>query len=183
MKLAHSILTGAAAALVIVAPAAAEERQCTGRIGAVYLDNIFVPDGASCVLDGTRAKGSIVVGRGAALSARSVSITGNLQAEGANSVRVYGRSTFGGSVQIVQGGSASIESARINGDILFDENVNALNANNNVVGGNLQAFKNMAGVNLVRNQIKGNLQCKENTPAPTGSGNTASSKEDQCARL
>lgn len=171
------------ALLLAAAPAAAEERSCAGRIGAVYLDNIFVPDGASCVLDGTRAKGNIVVGRGATLQARAVSINGNLQAEGAQSVRVYGRSSFGGSVQLVQGATASIESARINGDILFDENVGPLNASDNIVGGNLQAFKNLGGVTLVRNQMKGNLQCKENIPAPTGGGNRASSKEDQCSRL
>jgi hypothetical protein len=176
-------LSAALALLAIAAPAAAEERICTGRIGAVYLDNIFVPDGASCVLDGTRAKGSVVVGTGATLSARSVAITGNLQAEGAESVRVYGRSTFGGSVQLVQGGSASIETTRINGDILFDENTGLMNANDNTLGGNLQAFKNMGGVTLNRNTMKGNLQCKENIPAPKGSGNRAASKEDQCARL
>ena len=51
------------------------------------------------------------------------------------------------------------------------------------MGGSLQAFKNYGGVALNRNRIKGNLQCKENIPAPTGSGNQAASKEDQCARL
>lgn len=177
-------LAGLGAALLFAAaPAAAEERICTGRIGAVYLDNIFVPDGRSCTLDGTRAKGNIVVGTGAALVARSVQINGNLQAEGAYSVRVHGRSTFGGSVQIVQGGSASIEAARINGDILFDENNGPLLADRNVLGGNLQAFKNMGGVTLTGNRMKGNLQCKENIPAPTGGGNIATSKEDQCRRL
>jgi hypothetical protein len=183
MKFVFTLSTLGTALMLATTPATADERSCTGRIGAVYLDNIFVPDGASCVLDGTRAKGNIVVGRGAALQARAVSINGNLQAEGAQSIRVYGRSTFGGSVQIVQGATASIESARINGDILFDENVGPLNADNNVVGGNLQAFKNLGGVTLVRNQMKGNLQCKENIPGPTGGGNRASSKEDQCSRL
>ena len=142
MKLAIPLCGLGVELRLATAPAAAEERQCTGRLGAVYLDNIFVPDGASCTLDGTRAKGNIVVGTGAALSARSVSVNGNLQAEGAHSVRVHGRSTFGGSVQIVQGGTT-----------------------------------------LRRNQMKGNLQCRENIPAPTGGGNRAASKEDQCARL
>jgi hypothetical protein len=52
-----------------------------------------------------------------------------------------------------------------------------------VLGGDLQAFKNLGGVSLVNNRMKGNLQCKENIPAPTGRGNQAASKEDQCARL
>lgn len=173
---------GAAIAFLSL-PAAAEEYRCTGSVGAVSLDNIFVPDGARCVLNRTRAKGSIVVGTGASLSATSVAVNGNLQAEGAADVQVGGYSTFGGSVQVVQGGSAAISRARINGDILFDENRAPLAATGNAVGGSLQAFKNMGGVSLRDNLIKGNLQCKENIPAPTGGGNRASSKEDQCERL
>lgn len=164
-------------------PAQAEEFRCTGTVGAVSLDNIFVPDGASCVLNRTRAKGSIVVGTGASLLATSVAITGNLQAEGADDVTVTGRSTFGGSVQIVQGSSARIDKARINGDILFDEQTGPVSATSNTVGGSLQAFKNTGGVTLRSNRMNGNLQCKENIPAPTGGGNVSPSKEDQCARL
>ncbi len=181
MKL-KSITLGALVALA-TSSAWAEEFRCTGSVGAVALDNIFVPDGASCTLDRTRANGSIVVGTGASLVARSVSINGNLQAEGARAVSVLGHSTFGGSVQLVQGNSATIERARIKGDILFDENTGPLAASGNTVGGNVQAFKNFGGVTLRNNRIGGNLQCKENIPAPTGGGNQASSKEDQCERL
>jgi hypothetical protein len=176
-------LVGGALAACAAMPALAEEFRCTGAVGAVALDNIFVPDGAACVLDRTRANGSVVVGRGASLTARGVSINGNVQAEGAAAVFVGGRSMVGGSVQIVQGGAATIRNSRIDGDILFDENRNPLEATGNTVGGNLQVFQNLGGVSLVRNTIKGNLQCKENIPAPTGSGNQASSKEDQCAAL
>jgi len=178
-------LLGTACALLALAslPVAAEEYRCTGRVGAVGLDNIFVPDGARCVLERTRAKGNIVVGEGASLYATSVSINGNLQAEGAADVQVGGNSTFGGSVQLVKGGSATIARARINGDILFDENHGLLSAQGNVLGGDLQAFKNLGGISLINNRMKGNLQCKENIPAPTGRGNQAASKEDQCARL
>jgi hypothetical protein len=172
-----------AAALLGASPALAEEFRCTGSVGAVALDNIFVPDGASCVLNRTRAKGNIVVGTNASLRATSVSINGNLQAEGAAAVVVDGAATFGGSVQLKQGGSASISGARINGDLLFDENTGPIAADRNVLGGNLQAFKNYGGASFNYNRMKGNMQCKENIPAPTGRGNEAASKEDQCARL
>lgn len=173
----------ALSAAAFAAPAAAEETICTGRIGAVSLDNIFVPDGAACVLDRTRAKGSIVVGTGATLQASSVSVNGNLQAEGAAAVTVAGYSTFGGSVQLVQGGSVSISRARINGDLQFESNQGAIAANANTIGGSLQAFQNIGGAVFTNNRMKGNMQCKENVPAPTGRGNVAASKEDQCARL
>lgn len=181
MKTATTLAALALAAAAL--PVQAEEFICTGTVGAQSKDNIFVPDGATCVLNRTRAQGSIVVGTGATLVATSVAVIGNLQAEGAASVTVGGRSTFGGSVQIVQGGSATIDKARINGDILFDENVGAISASANIVGGSMQVFQNLGGVRLLNNRMNGNLQCKENVPAPTGSGNRSPSKEDQCARL
>jgi hypothetical protein len=165
------------------APAFAEETICTGTIGPVSLDNIFVPDGATCVLDRTRANGNLVIGTGATLQATSVRINGSVQAEGASHVQVGGSSTVGGSVQIVQGHSATLNKVRVSGDILLDSNHGALKAVANVVGGNLQVFQNEGGVLLRNNRIDGNLQCKANAPAPRGSGNVAASKEDQCARL
>jgi hypothetical protein len=173
-----------AAALVAATTAAqAEERRCTGTIGPVSLDNIFVPDGATCTLNRTRANGSVVVGRGATLLATSVTVNGNVQAEGAAGVTLGGRSVVGGSVQVVQGYAANVSGARINGDLQFDEQTGPLLASTNQIGGNLQAMANSGGLHIVNNQIKGNLQCKENSPPPTGSGNRASSKEDQCANL
>jgi hypothetical protein len=183
----YKLLAIHAACAVCVASLAttamAEETQCTSSIGAITLDNIFVPDGATCQLDGTIAKGSIVVGTSSTLIANRVSVGGNVQAEGANNVVLKGRSSVGGSVQIVQGYAAIVEYTRINGDLYFDANRAPLKAANNTVGGNLQAFQNKGGMNIAQNFIKGNLQCKENTPAPTGGGNRASSKEDQCERL
>jgi hypothetical protein len=180
----HLVLLAALVVMAgLTAPAMAEETQCTGSIGAETLDNIFVPDGATCQLNGTIAKGSVVVGTAATLMATRVSVNGNVQAEGANHVALTGRSLVGGSVQIVQGYSATVSHTRINGDLYYDANNAPLVADKNNIGGNVQAFQNKGGVSITNNFIKGNLQCKENTPAPTGGGNRASSKEDQCARL
>jgi len=161
----------------------AEETICTGFIGAVTLDNIFVPDGRSCQLDRTRAQGNVVVGNGSTLMARSVRVNGNVQAEGAAHVGIRGSSRVGGSVQIVQGGSASVRQAIINGSLQFDSNSGALKAIDNTIGADLQAFQNSGGVLIRDNWIDGNLQCKANSPAPVGGGNHAASKEDQCERL
>lgn len=163
--------------------ALAEETRCTGRIGAVALDNIQVPDGATCFLNGTRANGTLKVGRGASLFATSISINGNIQGEGANNVSVGGASFVGGSVQVVQGRAANVSGASINGDLLYDLQTGPVVARSNMIGGNLQAFANAGGVSVIGNLIKGNLQCKENVPPPTGGGNRASSKEDQCEGL
>ncbi len=178
-----AVLATGVVALSVSHAAFAEETVCTGQIGAQSLDNIFVPDGATCYLTGTRANGTLKVGTGSTLIASNIHINGNIQSEGSNQVSVAGRSFVGGSVQIVQGRGANISGTMMNGDLFFYKNASLVHANNNMIGGNLQAFENFGGTVFSDNFIKGNMQCKENVPAPVGSGNRASSKEDQCARL
>jgi predicted acyltransferase (DUF342 family) len=157
---------------------------CAGlAIGAVSLDTVIVPEGATCTLTGTRLIGSIEVKAGAWLVAEGVSVNGNLVADGAAQVRVDGGSSFGGSVQVKQGGSASVSHTRITGDLQFDAMAGPLAAAGNRIGGNLQAFGNQGGLTVSANAIDGALQCKDNRPAPVGSGNAAAQKQDQCARL
>jgi hypothetical protein len=167
--------------LLPAAPASAEETVCRGALGAVTVDNLRVPQAASCTLDGTNVEGTVKVGRDATLRARGIDVIGNVQAEDARKVVVRGGSTVGGSIQIVQGGNAKILKSTISGDILFDDQGGVLTANANVIGGNLQAFQNTGGVRINHNQIDGNLQCKANVPAPTGGGNIVEGNmEDQC---
>ena len=177
-------LAVAGAVLLPAGPAQAEERVCRGAIGARTVDNLRVPQGASCTLNGTYVKGTIKVQRAATLKAYGIRVIGNVQAENARNVVVRARSRIGGSVQVVQGGAARIVRNRITGDILFDDQNRALAANANRIGGNLQAFQNSGGVSINNNRINGNLQCKENDPSPTGGGNIVQgNKEDQCANL
>lgn len=59
-------------ALAVTTPAAgAEERTCRGAIGRVTVDNLRVPDRATCKLTGTYVKGTIKVESGATLDARA----------------------------------------------------------------------------------------------------------------
>ena len=59
IALAGAVLTGST--LVLAPSAVAEERTCRGAIGAVTLDNIRVPAGATCRLTGTYLKGTLKV--------------------------------------------------------------------------------------------------------------------------
>jgi len=179
-----AVVAVAGAMVLPAGQALAEERVCRGIIGAVAVDNLRVPQGATCTLNGTFVKGTVKVERGATLRAFDIRVIGNVQAENARNVIVREGSRVGGSVQIVQGGAARIVGNRINGDILFDEQDRALRANRNVIGGNLQAFQNTGGVEIRNNRIDGNLQCKANRPAPVGDGNIVQgNKEDQCRNL
>ena len=180
-----TVIWAVGGALVMTAgPAWADETVCKGTIGAVTVDNLRVPDGATCRLEGTHVKGTVKVEVDAILRAFGVRVIGNVQAENARKVVVRDGSRVGGSVQIVQGGAAKVLRTSVNGDILFDDQEGRLAAKRNRVGGNLQAFKNTGGVKIRANRIDGNLQCKENVPPPTGGDNIVQgTKEDQCATL
>ncbi|MEZ0234580.1 MAG: hypothetical protein ACAH81_06505 [Actinomycetota bacterium] len=174
-----------ACATILTAPAAhAEERTCRGSLGRITVDNLRVPDGATCTLNGTTVKGTIKVESRATLVADSVRVVGNVQAENAKKVVVRNGSRVGGSVQIVQGGIGRVVRTNVQGDILYDDQGGKVAAIRSTVGGNIQAFQNTGGVGIRGNRVDGNLQCKENHPAPVGGNNIVDgSKEDQCSRL
>jgi hypothetical protein len=106
---------------VMAAPAFAEERTCRGTIGATTVDNLRVPQGATCTLKGTRVKGTVKVERRATLKASDIRVIGNVQAEGAANVNVA-TSTVGGSVQIVQGKNSKLNRNAVKGDVQYFEN-------------------------------------------------------------
>lgn len=181
------VLAGSASLLasaLVAAPASAEEIACTSALGAATVDNLRVPQNATCTLDGTLVQGTITVQAGASLTATGVRVVGNIQAENAVSVIVRGSSRVGGSIQVKQGGAADVTQSVVTGDIQYDQNRAALAANDNLVGGSIQIVGNVGGAQVNRNTINGNLQCKENAPAPTGGGNVVGgSIEDQCRQM
>jgi hypothetical protein len=164
--------------------AGAEERRCTGRIGATTVDNVRVPSGRTCTLEGTRVKGSVYVSKDATLNVISARIIGNIQAEGHRSVRVSGSTTVGGSIQLKQGGVFSVDSVRVTGSIQVTSNSGKSRLARNTVNADIQVFSHSGGIAIGSNRVDGNLQCKGNSPRPTGSNNIVQgNKEDQCRRL
>jgi hypothetical protein len=174
----------AGTATVLPQAAFGEERSCRGKVGRLTLDNVRVSQGATCILRGTRVKGSVTVQRDATLVANGVHVTGNVQAENARNVVVRRSSRVGGSIQLHQGGRATIRASRVNGDVNADENRGYLRLLGNRVGGSVQVVGNTGGASIAGNVIDGNLHCKENRPPPTGRRNVVrESKLDQCTRL
>jgi hypothetical protein len=175
-------LLGFLAVTLLATIVVAAERACRGELGGVTVDNLRVPDGANCVLNRTRVKGSVKVESRATLNAREVRVTGNVQAENARAVSVTQSSRIGGSVQIKQGESAAVLNSTVRRDIQYNANRSLLRVNDNKVGGNVQVIGNQAHAEIYRNAIDGNLQCKENSPRPSGGSNRVrGNKEDQCA--
>lgn len=187
MKIARIAMATVTAATMLIGAAGtavAEETTCRGRIGSRTVDNLRVPSGATCTLEGTLVKGTIKVARDATLYASDVRVIGNVQGENARRVNVTAGSRVGGSIQVVQGRAGVIRNTKVNADILFDDQSGEVRVERNVVGGNIQAFQNTGGVRIADNTVDGNLQCKENNPRPTGGNNRVEgNKEDQCRNL
>jgi hypothetical protein len=157
---------------------------CRGTVGATTVEEVDVPVGATCTLEGTTVDGNVTIGGGATLVARNVSIDGDVQAEGALVVDVIGPSTIGGNFQIEDGGSSTITGTRIDGDLKWESQNGRLDARGNTIGGNLQADDNGGGLTLSGNNLGGDLQCEGNTTPPVGGGNSVhGAREDQCANL
>ena len=183
-RLIAVLAAGTVAGLLAPQTAAAEEKVCRGTIGAKTLDNVKVPQDATCTLKGTKVKGTIKVEEGARLEAVNVDVTGNVQGEGARNVIVRKGSAVDGSVQVVQGKRARVVNSTVNADVLYDEQSGRVVVRSSTVGGNVQAFQNSGEVVIRANDIDGNLQCKGNSPAPTGGNNDVQgNKEDQCKKL
>ena len=173
--------------LLAVAPAAqAEERECRGTIGATTVDNLRVPQGASCTLNGTRVEGTVKVERNATLLASGIRVKGNVQSEGFKNITLRQSSVVVGSVQLengLDGGSGRVLNSKVNGDLQFFSNDARMIARGNTLLANFQANQNTGGLVIENNRIAENLQCQSNNPPPTGGGNTAADKEGQCARI
>lgn len=152
------------------------------KLGAVIVDTVYVPAGASCALEGTRLIGTAEVDRGAFLEAVAVDINGNVKGQGAGHVSVTGRSIVGGSIQLEQGQSATVRGVTVIGNIQLTDNRGALVVEQNLVEGNIQIRQNRGGVTVNANRST-SLECEANQPAPIGGGNVASDKSDQCRNL
>src|SRR5918998_3163232 len=134
-------------ALAVMTPVAlAEERVCRGTIGPKTVDNLRVPQDASCTLNGTKVQGTIKVENGATLVANGVRVIGNVQSEGFRSITLREGSKVGGSVQLENGlGAGKVVKTRINGDLQFEANEARMVARNSTILANLQAFQNTGG--------------------------------------
>lgn len=183
----------AASILVTAGPAYADDRRCSGTIGARSIDgNVIVPSGRTCRLSGTRVDDNVFVRANARLIARGVRIGANIQAKDHQLVKVlrrkvngrFVRSRIGGDIQLTSGRFSEIRRAVIGGNLQSKQNNRQQYAVRNRIDGDLQAFSNRNGYRIHRNVIDGNLQCKSNRPRPTGDHNRVSgNKEDQCRRM
>jgi hypothetical protein len=163
------------------------DRNCSGTIGPVTIDDNVVVQNARCTLNGTIVKGNVLVYSGGRLRTLGAQIEGSIQAKDAVSVTVEPNTFVEGDIQLENlsgtskvtysnvAGSIQLKHNRqtvtvdyntVNGDIQFEE----LKASNyaahvryNTVGGNVQMTRNsLTRLNLLFNRVDGDMQAFEN---------------------
>jgi hypothetical protein len=167
------------------AHAATADVICDGFIGPVSIDDtVVVVD--DCVLDRTNIDGNLLLEIGGDLTAARIRLSGNVQTDGAERVRIR-RSEIGGSIQVegIYGAARSeVLGTAVGGSLDVSVSSARFLLVQNEVDSDLKANNNTGGVTILRNTVGGNLQCQNNTPPPNGGQNIVEGdKEGQCERL
>ncbi len=171
-----------------------EDTECDGLLPAGTYDNVVVLEAKSCEING------------------GVVITGNFQAQKADSIIIGGAgNSVGGNVEIQEStGTIEIKSLTVVGNIKVEKGTGGsdfVDLTNNKVTGNIDVIENESydliivdfnvadnikveknkatRINIQNNDALGNLECKENDAVPSGpGGNTALGElKDQCEDL
>jgi len=125
---------------------------------------------------------SVLIGSGSPSCAGNV-IKGSLQVlSNTAPITLYGN-TVSVSLQVQSNTAAvTIDGNAVSGSLQVQSNTGATTLDGNTVGGSLQDQSNTGATQVISNVITGTLQCSSNTSI-TGSGNTAASKQGQCAKF
>jgi hypothetical protein len=193
------VAVAALGALLASAPGAlAGTFTCSSTVTSVPSgDNVSVPTGATCTLNGATVNGNVIVGKDATLSVNGGSISGNVQGNYCNLVNLFGPDlTIVGNVVIQNCTSPSGTSAAVNGGPIMIGGSFTCNYNNAActvfgatIGNNVAVTNNNAtGQSLISNIgsniINGNLLCQGNLPGVMNNGSVnavAGHKVGQCA--
>ncbi len=99
------------------------------------------------------------------------------------SLRATRNSRIGNNVSVVKAGEPvarnpadsriKLTGNNITGDIAIKENESTISVGGNTTGGSIQAEKNRGPIDISANFIGNQLSCQDNSPAPTGTGNSA----------
>jgi hypothetical protein len=110
-------------------------------------------------------------------------IKGNLQVISNTAATTINGNTVSGNVQVQNNtGAVTVVANTITANLQVQGNTGATTVNGNKVGGSLQDQNNIGATQVSTNVITSALQCSGNTSI-TGGGNTASSKQGQCAKF
>jgi len=107
-------------------------------------DNVVVPSGHSCLVNGATVTGNIKAESGSfGLEVVDSTVDGNIHADGVEGNVAVGFTWVGGDVQIKNtGGRIIILQASVGGDVEVESTTGIVGIRDNTIGGNLKCFSN-----------------------------------------
>ena len=166
-----------------------DDYDCDGVPSFIRFQNVFVRDGAACLLDGVTVEGNVQVESGGSLELSDSVVEGNVQSDEGLEITIL-MTEVGGDIQVKETrpqGSVLISSNTVDGSIEIEENDTVVDVTGNEVRSDLEFFENVAASahTIANNRVGQNLECEENQPDPiAGGGNTVGGdREDQCENL
>jgi hypothetical protein len=147
------------------------------------LTDVTLERGVTCVFTDVRVRGRLELREGSRLVATRLIVDGPISSSGAASVTLDDSRVYG-DVKLEKGGSITIRRSQVSKKVELIENLGAITVSDTRIEETLKVDKNRGGpFSLLRNTSR-NLECKENDPAPTGSGNVVSGRDrGQCEGL
>ena len=142
---------------------------CTGALANTVVQNVVVPQGATCTLTDMTVRGNVEVKELARLTTRRGSINGDVIVESGGIARLNRGNINGG---IIGNGArlVNISGTTIAKDVVVNESVSLVIAAGARVG-SVEVLKG-GGASINGTTIRGNLKFEENAGAVSASGNT-----------
>jgi hypothetical protein len=177
--------------VTITGPAPLSGSTCNGAYNGTFKGPVTVSAGQNCMFVGGGITGNVTQ-NGGNLALTNATVTGNIAIQGSAAFSLGPRTTINGNlvVQNVASGSSmnQICGTHVDGNMQVSQNATPIQIGSalpdscpgNFVGGNLAVDYNTAAAAVFNNGVTKNLECGSNTSI-TGGGNTARSKQGQCA--
>ena len=150
-------------------------------VDQTFADDFEIPRNITCVLTNVRIRGHLELREGARLVATGLIVGDHLKSNGAADL-VLADSWIGGDLVLERGGSAAIRGTRVAKKLEIKSNFGTISVSDSEIEETLKLEDNRGGpFTLLRNTSE-KLECKDNQPAPIGSGNVAN-ESGQCRGL
>jgi hypothetical protein len=175
----------------ITGPAPTSGTKCNGSYNGKFQGSVTVSAGQNCTFLGNGGITGNVTMNGGNLVLANAQVTGNMQIQGTSAFSIGPGATIGGNLNIQNVASGvsmnQICGATVSGNVAVSANATPVEIGSpdsscpgNSFGKNFSVTNNTAATGVYNNNVVKNLSCTNNTSI-TGGGNSASSKQGQCA--
>jgi hypothetical protein len=155
---------------------------CEIRSNSISGD-LRIPPNTRCMIRDVYVSGHLRLEAGASVTGTGVRVDGNVEAKHAEELTLTDALIFG-DLKFEDGGSVTLRESHVGGKVELKSNVGSIELLDNVIEHDGKLERNRAGpFRLVGNTVDGKLECKDNEPAPSGSGNVAKHITGQCSGL